>query len=374
MSSDDEKSISADKSDDESTTLEKPVLLLEPPPPNSKPSEIPVKPSYVRPISPTIPLPKTPISVSDTVLKFNVVSIDKVPQGLRPVHFKTDIVPLRSYTDIQSMMNEKFGFKEGDLSTTLDIVAVYLRGQKALYLEAKSYCEFYLHRLMMPCIFISSVCSVISGIFNDEPTASKIIAGATAFNAFLMSIISYFKLDARAEAHKMTSYSFDQMISQCEFTSGKILLSNPGQASELAPKDLIKYDMTFVQNFINDIESKVKEVKAKNQFIIPDKIQHRYSTIYHTNIFVYVKHLKIDEMKLLNQLKVITNEYIEIENKIIQGEKTSKNYELLQEKAAEKNKFIETLMDHRKEILQISRDMLRELRMKRNSLCKLFVY
>jgi hypothetical protein len=59
--------------------------------------------------------------------------------------------------DVNEFTNSKFGYKEGEISIALDIISVYLKGQKLLYLEAKSYCEFYLNRLMMPCILLSSI-------------------------------------------------------------------------------------------------------------------------------------------------------------------------------------------------------------------------
>ena len=223
----------------------------------------------------------------------------------------------KSIYDIKHLMNNKFGYKEGELSTAIDMIALYLKGQKLLYLEAKSYCEFYLNRLMMPCILLSSVCSVVSGIFNEIPLAGKVIAGATALNAFIMSIISYYKLDAKAEAHKMTAYSFDQLISECEFTSGKILLSSSKRVSnvnernkEEEDKNKEIYDIGYIQKFINDIEKRVKDIKEKNQFMIPDTIRNRYSEIYNVNIFMKIKVFYIRELMLLNDLKVAYKEII----------------------------------------------------------------
>ena len=140
-------------------------------------------------------------------------------QDYIPLEYRTQLVSHRGFRDIKTQMTDVFGYHEGNLSTSLDVISCYLKGQKILYLEAKAYCEFYLYRMMMPAIFISSIASVISGIYNDNSTAAKIVSGATALNAFILSLINYFKLDAKAEAHKMTAYSFDQLISECEFTS-----------------------------------------------------------------------------------------------------------------------------------------------------------
>ena len=263
--------------------------------------------------------------------------------------------PYRGFLDVMNTMNVKFGYNDGKLSTALDLISLYLKGQKMLYLEAKSYCEFYLYRLMIPAIIISSASSVISGIFYDNTTAVKIVSATSAANTVILSLVNFYKLDAKAEAHKMTAYSFDQLISECEFTSGKILLSNVSENKKGGNLENanqgekpIKYDIQYVQNFITQIEKKVKEVKEKNQFIIPDTIRYRYPTIYNKNIFMDVINMHIDEMKFCNELKVICNAEIDAQNKVMSGNVLMKDKEDLNKLYIEKNKKIDEILEYRK--------------------------
>jgi len=308
--------------------------------------------------------------VANSQVRFDEATLLLMKDSKLTAEDRTTLSELRGFTEIRDMMNTKFSFKEGRLSSTLDILAQYMRGQKVLYLEAKAYCEFYLYRLMIPTLFISTTCSVISGVFSDLAYASIAVAAASAFNTLLLALINYFKLDARAEAHRMTAYSFDQLISECEFTSGKILLSNLVHDEELT-EEAETYDLKYVQEFMTLIENKVKEVKQKNQFIIPDTIRHAFPNIYYTNIFALVTQSQIQEMIITNQLKLACNAFAEVENQIIKGDRRPEVYIDFNLKQKQKNDLIERILDHRMNMVAF--DQVLRLEVERNRRCCLWL-
>jgi hypothetical protein len=194
-------------------------------------------------------------------------------------------------------------------SCALDIIAVYLKGQKIIYMESKIYCQQILNILMLPAIFISALTSVLSFSIESYSFGTILVSSLNGFNTFILSLVSYLKLDAKSEAHRMSSYKFDDLQSQCEFKSGQILLFDIDDKKKVLNK------------FLETIEKEVIEIKSTNQFIIPDKIRNKYIYTYSTNVFALVKELISDQQILKKKLDLV-NEKIKIYNKnLIKKEK-----------------------------------------------------
>jgi len=135
------------------------------------------------------------------------------------------------------------------------------------------------------------------------------MASLSGFNAFLLAVISYLKLDAKAQAHKTSAYKFDKLESMCEFNSGKFLFFSE--------------DSTVLLGVVNDIEKEVKEIKETNQFILPESIRYEFTNTYSTNVFLMVKKLQHTEstetQNLSFTIQVLKNLYQslpEIENPV----------------------------------------------------------
>lgn len=249
-----------------------------------------IKRQFVVNIPSSQPLPSSHYQYSDSNSPLTI-SVDN-SDSEDPIPYKET-----TYEDLKDSLDKYFDDSENACSNELDILITYMKGQKNLYIQSYLLSQRKLNMLMIPAIIISAAVSVFAPILQEESWTILFICCLNAFNAMLISMVNYLKLETSTQTFFTTATQFDKLETLLEFVASKIIF-----VDEESEKSEIIYDK------IQEVERKIHEIKEWNTLFVPDEIRGIFPIICHINIFSFIKRMEASKKSLIHRFKDVKNE------------------------------------------------------------------
>lgn len=236
---------------------------------------------------------------------------------------------------------DKYYDDNNKYSNELDILITFMKGQKNLYIQSHLLSKRKLHMLMIPAILLSTFLTFLTPFSSSCENNWRVVLMATlnGITAGLITLINYLKLETSTQTFFNTARQFDKLETSLEFVASKLMfIDNENEKS------------TIVYEQIQEVESKINEMKEWNSLFLPDEIRGLFPIICHMNIFSFIKRIEMNRKSLVERFKDVKNEirYILYNNNINESiEQSNRIHKRLQYLIESKEKMKQTLIHYK---------------------------
>jgi hypothetical protein len=132
-------------------------------------------------------------SNSDTKNKYNLYDLNNLEFDIESPYGEKEYKTY-DYKEVEEKIDKYYFEKNHKYSSALDILASYLKGQKLVYMESKTYTEIHLNWLMMPAILLSTAATVLSSVVKDYTWGTIMISSVNGLIAFLLAVVRIYPI------------------------------------------------------------------------------------------------------------------------------------------------------------------------------------
>lgn len=248
-----------------------------------------------------------------------------------------------TYQEVEESLNKHYT-KELQLSSELDILLTYLKGQKHIFKQASRVTEQKFNFLMVPAIFMTGTMTVVAPFMTEIGWSGYVFSVLNALLTVSITINNFMKFQARAAIYLSISNQYDKLGISVEMTRNHYLFVEDGHEKS-----------KLILEKMSDTEKKIMTIQNNyNDNIIPYEVQLMNPVISNINIFSFIK--KIDHHK-----KNLIMDYKDVKNNIryVMYKWNKETDNILDEKRTEEIEKMQKLLK--------KKELLKSLLIKNNS-------
>ena len=203
-----------------------------------------------------------------------------------------------TYQEVEESLNKHYT-KELQLSSEIDILLTYLKGQKHIFKQASRVTEQKFNFLMVPAIFMTGTMTVVAPFMTAIGWSGYVFSVLNALLTVSITINNFMKFQAKAAIYLSISNQYDKLGISVEMTRNHYLFVEDGHEKS-----------KLILEKMSDTEKKIMTIQNNyNDNIIPYEVQLMNPVISNINIFSFIK--KIDQHK-----KNLIMDYKDVKNNI----------------------------------------------------------
>ena len=203
-----------------------------------------------------------------------------------------------TYQEVEDSLNKHYN-KELQISSEIDILLTYLKGQKHIFKQASRITEQKYNYLMVPAIFMTGSMTVLAPFMISVGWSGYVFSVLNAILTIIITMNNFMKFQARSAIFLNISNQYDKLGISVEMTRNHYLFVEDGNEKS-----------RLIIEKMNETEKQIMTIQNNyNDIIIPYEVQLMNPVISNINIFSFIK--KIDQHK-----KSLIMDYKDIKNNI----------------------------------------------------------
>jgi len=201
-----------------------------------------------------------------------------------------------TYEEVEKSLNKHYT-KELQISSELDILLTYLKGQRHIFNQANRLTIQKFNFLMFPAIFVTGSMTVLSPFLESVEWSGLLFSVLNALLTVMITINNFMKWQAVSAIYLTISNQFDKLAISVEMSRNEFIFVE----NKLEKGGLILEKMKDTEKRIMDIQNNY------NDIVIPYEIQLMNPIISHINIFSFIKKIEHHKKGLIVKYKDIKN-------------------------------------------------------------------